>query len=831
MDGVSNARRRAVTLSDPAGDLDTGLTHPVRYRLVVTGIVQGVGFRPLVYRLARDHGLVGWVLNSTEGVVIEVEGEPGALDRFATALSLDIPPRAVVDRIDRTILPLIGYSSFAIETSQDPEGHFVLISPDICVCDECLREMRDPANRRYRYPFINCTNCGPRFTIVGDIPYDRPRTSMSCFPMCPECASEYHDPADRRFHAQPNACPTCGPELWLTRNNSRPDGKTRARGDVEARRLPAVEEANRLLDSGSIVAVKGLGGFHLACDATSDGAVAELRRRKRRTDKPFAVMSPDADLVSTYCYLSEEERHLLESPQRPIVLLRRRENSPISTQVAPGNRYLGVMLPYTPLHYLLFDTHHSSLITHHFPIALVMTSGNFSEEPIVTGNREALERLAPLADAFLLHDRDIHARCDDSVTRVFRGKESIVRRSRGYVPFPVRLGFETEDILACGGQLKSTFCMTKGSYAFLSQHIGDLENAETLASFTTSVEDFRRIFRLDIAAVAHDLHPEYISTRYASELAAREGIRMVPVQHHHAHIAACMAENGASEPAIGVAFDGTGFGDDGHIWGGEFLICDFGGYRRAAHLQYLPLPGGDAAVRRPCRMAASYLMSALGPDVLREGLPPIRQMDKTELQILRVQIERGLNSPLTSSMGRLFDAVSSIVDLRHSVNYEGQAAIELEMIARDGEAALYDWDLLPGEPASIDVAPTIRQIVHDWRDRVPAGVISARFHNTVADIIATTCDSLRRESGISTVALSGGVFQNVFLLERACTLLEGLGFTVLLHHQVPANDGGISLGQAVIANRVLGSGDRVLGTGDRGQGTSSRGHGAEERSY
>ncbi len=827
----------------------------IRARLVVSGIVQGVGFRPFVHRLAHSLGLKGWVLNSTEGVVIEVEGKADLVDRFVQALRPEAPPRAQVDRIDRASLPPIGYSSFAIEASQAAEGRFALISPDICICDDCLREMRDPTDRRFRYPFINCTNCGPRFTIVADIPYDRPKTTMGCFPMCPDCEGEYHDPSNRRFHAQPNACPECGPRLWLvskphpTPALPSPTGGGEGEGSGEVGET-AIQETRLLLARGAIVAVKGLGGFHLACDATDDRAVAELRRRKGRSDKPFAVMSLDAETVTSYCYLSDEERQLLESPQRPIVLLRRKEGSPLSPLVAPNNRFLGVMLPYTPLHYLLLErsaisyqlsairgrgdgdagtrgrgdaekgsplplgegrgegssTQHSALGTPRsvWPLALVMTSGNLSEEPIATGNREALERLDTLADAFLLHDRDIQLRCDDSVTRLFRGREAVLRRSRGYAPFPVRLGFEARDLLACGGELKSTFCITKGSYAFLSQHVGDLENAETLESFARSVEHFRRLFRLEIAGIAHDLHPEYLSTRYAWERAEGGGrLPLVPVQHHHAHVAACMAENGVDEPVIGVSFDGTGYGDDGHLWGGELLICDFAGYRRAAHLKYLPLPGGETAIRRPYRMAAGYLLDCFGPEILEADLPPLREAATPEMAVLRRQIERGINSPLTSSVGRLFDAVASLIGLRQVVNYEGQAAIELEMAAQEGVEDRYGWTLLPGEPRVIDVSPALRQIVEEVRRGTPTGVISARFHNTVADLIASLCDRLREETGLTTVALSGGVFQNLFLLERACRLLEARGFRVLIHHQVPPNDGGIALGQAVIANRVL----------------------------
>ncbi|MGI5835697.1 MAG: carbamoyltransferase HypF [Chloroflexota bacterium] len=886
-----------------------------RSRLVITGIVQGVGFRPFIHRLANSLGLNGWVLNSTEGVVLEVEGKSDIVDRFVQAIPAEAPSRARIERIDRVLLPPIGYSSFSIEESQEAEGQFALVSPDICICDDCLRELRDPADRRYRYPFINCTNCGPRFTIVADVPYDRPKTTMGCFTMCPECEREYHDPSARRFHAQPNACPVCGPHAWLvvskdaeaggrgdgphpqplphgergdtqhstldsqnselrTQNpepssgpRTQDSGLTVQHSSNEGGSYEAIRQARLLLKQGAILAVKGLGGFHLACDATNEEAVAELRRRKRRSDKPFAIMALDADTVATFCHLSDDERQLLESPQRPIVLLRRKEGGTIAPSVAPHNRFLGVMLPYTPLHYLLIgegledvetrgqgdgphplplprrergDTQHSTLdsqnselrtqnpepssgrrtqdaglkldsapSTRHSGLILVMTSGNLSEEPIATGNREALERLDSLADAFLFHNRDIQIRCDDSVTRVFRGQESVSRRSRGYAPFPVRLGFELRDLLACGGELKNSFCITKGSYAFLSQHIGDLENAETLQSFAESVEHFRRLFRLEIEAVAHDLHPEYLSTRYAWELAGGESnLPLVPVQHHHAHVAACMAENGVDGKVLGVSFDGTGYGDDGRLWGGEFLVCDYSGYHRAAHFKYVPLPGGEAAIKRPYRMATAYLMEAFGSEHLCTDLHPLRQMDSTELAVLARQVQRNVNSPLTSSVGRLFDAVSSLIGIRQVVNYEGQAAIELEMVTDDGIEDGYEWTLLPGDPGIIDPAPIIRQIVDELRKGVTAERISARFHNTVAEIIDRTCLWLRKETDLWTVALSGGVFQNLFLLERTCRRLENSGFRVLIHHQVPTNDGGISLGQAVIANRILSAGFR-----------------------
>jgi hydrogenase maturation protein HypF len=762
----------------------------VRAQVVVRGIVQGVGFRPFVYRLAREHGLGGWVLNSTQGVVIEVEGESERIEGFLGQLRSGPPPQAVIEKVETSLLPPVGYSSFVIEASRDG-SEFVLISPDICICSDCLRELRDPHDPRYRYPFINCTNCGPRFTIISDIPYDRPKTTMRVFAMCPRCDGEYHDPADRRFHAQPNACPVCGPRVALAVNGARPS------------RTPdePIEAARRLLAEGAIVSVKGLGGFHLACDATNRQAVATLRQRKHRVDKPFAVMSLDVDTVRRYCEVQEGEAQLLESPARPIVLLRRRPDCSIAPEVAPGNNHIGVMLPYTPLHYLLLGGVGEPSLAR--PLALVMTSGNMAEEPIAIGNQEAHQRLSVLADYFLLHDRDIHVRCDDSVTRLFRGKEAILRRSRGYAPFPVRLNLELAEILACGAELKNTFCLTKGTYAFLSQHIGDMENYETFASYQSSIQHFQRLFRVEPRAVAYDMHPNYLATRYALELAEEQGLRKVPVQHHHAHVASCMAENGVTEPVIGVAFDGTGYGSDGRIWGGEFLLADFRRFRRLAHFRYVPLPGGEAAIRRPYRMAVSHLVCALGEKALDLLLPLWSMLEPGELALVRRMLATGVNSPLTSSCGRLFDAISALVGVRGVVNYEGQAAIELEMLAAEGVDDAYNWRLLRRTPMIIDPAPLLRGVVEDLMAGVDVGVISARFHNTIAAIVADVCSTARQKTGVGRVALSGGCFQNVYLLGRTTDALERDGFEVLTHHLVPANDGGIALGQAVVANARL----------------------------
>ncbi len=761
----------------------------IRAQVVVRGIVQGVGFRPFVYRLAQEHQLSGWVLNSTQGVVIEVEGPRQRIDGFIAGLRASPPPQAVIERVESNLLPPVGYSSFIIEASREGD-EFVLISPDICICADCLNELRNSQDRRWAYPFINCTNCGPRFTIIDDIPYDRPKTTMSVFTMCPQCNEEYHDPADRRFHAQPNACSLCGPHLEIARNGARP---AEAPLDGEP-----IEVARRLLAEGTIVAVKGLGGFHLACDATSAEAVATLRERKQRVDKPFAVMSLDVATVRRYCQVSEGEAQLLESPARPIVLLQRRPGSPIAAEVAPANNYLGVMLPYTPLHYLLLGDGATPI-----PLALVMTSGNMAEEPIAIGNEEALERLSPLADYFLMHNRDIYVRCDDSVTRLFRGREAMLRRSRGYAPFPVRLDLELKEILACGAELKNTFCLTKGTYAFLSQHIGDMENYETFASYQASIEHFQKLFRVSPQAVAYDLHPDYLATRYALELAEAEGLRRVPVQHHHAHVVSCMAENGVSEEVVGVALDGTGYGTDGHIWGGEFLLADYRRFRRLGHFKYVPLPGGEAAIKRPYRMAVSHLLSAFGEEALDLPLELWEQIEATELALVRRMMAAKVNCPLTSSCGRLFDAVSALLGVRGVVNYEGQAAIELEMLAAEGVDEAYDWSRPSSYPIIVDPAPVLRAVVSDLRRGVDRAVISAKFHNTIADIIVSVSQAARERTGINRVALSGGVFQNMYLLGRTLDGLDRQGFEALIHHRVPTNDGGIALGQAVVANARL----------------------------
>ncbi|MFZ5857044.1 MAG: carbamoyltransferase HypF [Chloroflexota bacterium] len=770
-------------------------------RVHITGIVQGVGFRPFVYNLATRLGLKGWVNNTSAGVDIHVEGNEDVVNSFIEKLSSEKPPLAVMDEITVREVPLENCLTFDIQHSTSIEGAFQPISPDVAICDDCLRELFDPSDRRYRYPFINCTNCGPRFTIIKDIPYDRPKTTMAGFPLCPDCEREYKDPADRRFHAQPVACPVCGPHVWLE-NGSKVEGQKSLVGD------DAIIQTQRLLIEGKIVAIKGLGGFHLACDATNANAVTELRRRKLRVDKPFALMMPNMETVKRHCLVSDAERDLLTSAAHPIVLLNRKPESNIVHEVAPKQDWLGVMLPYTPLHYLMFANPDLRPSTFDLP-PLVMTSGNLSEEPIATDNDEARERLSQLADAFLFHNRDIHIRCDDSVVRVFSDQSSVIsqtehatrsiypiRRSRGYSPFPVKLPFEVPHILATGSELKNTFCITNKNYAFLSHHIGELENYETLKSFEQGVEHFERLFRVKPVAIAHDLHPNYLATRYTLQRAEAEHLPTIAVQHHHAHIAACMAEHGldGSRPVIGLAFDGTGYGDDGAIWGGEILVADYRGYQRVGQLEYFPLPGGDAAIKKPARTALALLWS-LGLD-WDERLDSVKEFCADDRNLLRTQLEKKINTPLTSSMGRLFDATAALAGGRQSVNYEAQAAIEFEALADEAEAGKYPFTW---SPPKVGVRSAVEALTADVLAGVPIQKISARFHNGLADVVRVAALGVREATGVNEVALSGGVWQNLTLLRRTLPLLENEGFKVYIHREVPTNDGGLSLGQAVIA--------------------------------
>jgi hydrogenase maturation protein HypF len=747
-----------------------------RTRVRVEGIVQGVGFRPFVHALAGRLGLAGLVGNDAGGVFVEVEGAAETVGRFLEALAAEAPPLAVIERVTATPLAPTGAVGFAIAPSRDGGERQALVSPDTATCADCLAELADPADRRYRYPFINCTNCGPRFTIVRDVPYDRPATTMAGFAMCADCAHEYADPADRRFHAQPVCCPACGPTLALVDHSG-----VAAGGD------PLAAAAARLRE-GAVVAVKGLGGYHLAADAASEPAVAALRARKHREDKPFAVMVADLQAAEALCEVDPAEAAMLASPRRPIVLLRRRPGAAVAASVAPGNRSLGVMLPYTPLHHLLLAT---------LGRPIVLTSGNVSDEPIAYLDQEAMERLGGIADWFLTHDRPIHMRADDSVVRAFRGRELPLRRSRGFAPQPIGLPWPfPRHVLACGAELKHTFCLAKGDRAFLSHHIGDLENYETFRSFTEGVGHFRRLFAVDPEVVAHDLHPEYLSTKYALEL---DGVELEGVQHHHAHVAACLADNGEPGPVIGVAFDGLGFGADGTIWGGELLVADLQGFGRAGHLEPVRMPGGAAAIREPWRMAAAWLDTALG-DRVPEDLAVVDRNRARWEQILAVS-RSGTASPTTSSAGRLFDAVAAILGVRDTVNYEGQAAVELEQLADPAETSAYPARVeSAGEgPLRLVGSDLVRAVVEDLAAGVPAPLAAARFHNGLAATTVTACERLHDTTGLGTVALSGGVFQNMLLLERTVAALEASGFRVLTHSRVPPNDAGISLGQAVVA--------------------------------
>ena len=751
-----------------------------RAEIGITGIVQGIGFRPFIYNLAKSHAIRGWVLNNEKGVSIDAEGDDGNLDRFIEDIPKLAPSLSRIESFEVTYLPSLGYRSFEIRTSEEAQEKFVLISPDVATCDQCISELFSPMDFRYRYPFINCTLCGPRYTIIKDIPYDRHKTTMTPFTLCPVCQREYEDPVNRRFHAQPNACPACGPSLELIDRKGE-----RISGDP-------VETTLNLLESGKIIAIKGIGGFHLACDAKNGDAVSTLRSRKFREDKPFAVMCRDIGEVNEHCEVDGKEKRLLLGVERPIVILRRRKGSTIAPSVAPYQNTLGVMLPYSPLHHLLL---HGSLK------ALVMTSGNVSDEPIAYRNDEAIRRLSGIADDFLLHNREIHMRCDDSVTRIFEGKPSILRRSRGYVPFPIKVPFPLEMILACGGELKNTFCLTRGQYAFLSHHIGDLENLETLSSFEEGIEHFKKLFYIEPKAVVYDLHPDYLSTRYALSLS---GIPKAGVQHHHAHVVSCMVENGIDGEVIGIALDGTGFGTDGTIWGGEFLKASLRDFQRGAHLKTVPMPGGPMAIKEPWRMAMVYLSEAFGREGEDLRIEFMKKIDPQKWTILKRMIEKRINTPLTSSMGRFFDAISALLSIRHEVHYEGQAAIELEMIADQGVTEEYPFSVRRDEkPMVIDPAQTVRAIVRDLVDGVLRSTISGKFHRTVASLIVETCQAIRSAEGLNRVVLSGGVFQNLLLLSRVQVGLKRSGFDVYTHHLVPTNDGGISLGQAVIGQMRL----------------------------
>ncbi len=756
-------------------------TARTRVRARVEGTVQGVGFRPYVYRLAGELGVAGHVLNDSRGVVVEVEAEPETVDRFLARLAAEAPPLAHVESVVSEAVAQTGERGFAIRESPRDGEPRAAVTPDSATCPDCLAELFDPGDRRFRYPFTNCTNCGPRFTIVRDVPYDRPHTTMAGFTMCTACRSEYEDPGDRRFHAQPNACPECGPRVELVD----------AAGAAAADRLAGdhIEAAARALQGGAIVAIKGIGGFHLACRADDESAVAELRARKHREDKPFALMALDLEQARDLVELQAGETELLVSRERPVVLAPRRPGARVAGAVAPASRDLGVMLPYSPLHHLLLAD---------VGVPLVMTSGNTSDEPIAYRDEDARERLAAIADLFLLHDRPIETRTDDSVVRVAAGRPQLLRRSRGYVPAaqPLPLACAAQ-LLACGAEQKNTFALAKRGRAWVGHHVGDLENYETLRSFTEGIAHFQRLFAVEPEVVAHDLHPEYMSTKYAMEL---DAVRLIGVQHHHAHLAACLAEHGETGPAVGAIFDGTGYGSDGTVWGGELLLGDLTSFNRAGLLVPVRLPGGAAAVRQPWRMACAWLAEAHEhaprmPRALSGDVDPLAWRQVGELA------RTGVASPLTTSMGRLFDAVAALCGIRAEVNYEGQAAVELEAGCDPGERRAYSFPLIDdgGGPLVMNARPLVAEIAREVEDGIAIPLVAARFHNAVAETTASACVLAADRGGTELVVLSGGVFQNRRLLERTSALLTRAGLKVLVPERLPPNDGGIAYGQLAVA--------------------------------
>ncbi len=794
-----------------------------RQRIRVAGIVQGVGFRPFVYRLARELGLTGFVRNDAAGATIEVEGDPDTLNTFAERVRAEAPPLAVLDRVETSDVPPRGTPDFSIAASVRAASASALVTPDTATCAACLAELFDPADRRYRYPFINCTDCGPRFTIVCGIPYDRAMTTMARFDMCAPCRAEYEDPLDRRFHAQPNACAACGPAVSLLEGS--PAGP--ASGAPARRPGPdPVAAAAAALNEGAIVAVKGLGGYHLACRAGDGDAVRRLRRRKHREDKPFAIMVPDLAAADRLVVLEEPETAWLERPERPIVLARRRPGAPVAEAVAPGHRDLGVMLPYTPLHHLLLADAGAPL---------VMTSGNVSDEPIAFEDEDARRRLEGIADLFLVHDRPIHTRTDDSVLRVVRlpgadsdpegeaaaraglersaGRESprtlMLRRSRGFVPVPVPLPRPApRPLLACGAHLKNTFCLAEGKQAWVGHHIGDLESVDTLRAFEEGIAHFERLFEIEPKVLAHDRHPGYLSTSYAEDR-ARSGLEALDVQHHPAHLAACLAEHGVSGPAVAAIFDGTGYGTDGTVWGGEILAGDMADFERLGHLWPVPLPGGEAAIRQPWRMACAWLCA------LRDEVPPLPSALRGAVEVPRWQnvsalARRGVSSPTTTSAGRLFDAVAALCGLHPEVTYEGQAAIALEMAAaRATSDGAYPIPLVTDAPSRTAGSPETEPFVLDAREAVRGALedlergeavpdVAARFHRGLARATAGALVEAARRTGLDTAVLSGGVFQNVILLEATARHLAEEGLRTLVPERLPPNDGGISFGQAAV---------------------------------
>jgi len=766
-----------------------------RLRVTIRGAVQGVGFRPFVYRLATESGLRGWVLNSVQGVFIEVEGERPALEAFLLRLEQERPPRAIIQSLEFSFLDPVGYPDFVIRHSEEAGEKTVLILPDIATCPECRREVGDPTDRRYHYPFTNCTHCGPRFTIIRALPYDRPNTSMAHFNLCPDCRREYENPLDRRFHAQPVACPVCGPQVELCSGDGHFQSARHLTDDE------AIQEAARAVREGRILAMKGLGGFLLIVDARNEAAVRRLRERKHREEKPLALLYPSLEAIKDHCFVSPLEERVLTSPESPIVLLRRQEQKPgfgekpgfysVCEAVAPGNPYLGIMLPYTPLHDLLMQEMG-------FPV--VATSGNRSDEPICIDEDEAQERLGDIADLFLIHNRPIVRHCDDSIVRVVLGQELVLRRARGYAPLPVLLKHEVPPILAVGAHLKNTIALSVEQQVFVSQHIGDLDTPEACAAFERVITDFLRLYEVEPVAIAHDLHPDYFSTRYAK---SQIGNRQLPiaVQHHHAHLASCLAENEVEGPALGVTWDGTGYGLDGTVWGGEFLWGDASGFERVAHLRTFRLPGGEAAVKEPRRTALGVLWEHFGPQALEwKDLSPVAAFSSSERRLLGQMLERGVNSPVTSSAGRLFDAVAALVGLRQQIRFEAQAAMMLEYAVDEAVTDAYplpttQYPIPNTQSIVLDWGPLLEALLADIRRGMPVGVMAARFHNALVEGMVAVAQVV----GAERAALSGGCFQNRILLERAYRRLAEAGLRVYVHQRIPPNDGGIALGQVAVA--------------------------------
>ncbi len=788
-----------------------------RVLINIKGVVQGVGFRPFVYNLAKSLNLKGTVTNTADGVAIDIEGKD--VTSFIDRLPKEAPPLSDINKIDISPMPFYGHKDFEIVKSRD-SGSFTLISSDVSICDDCLKEMIDKGNRRYLYPFINCINCGPRYTITNAVPYDRHNTTMSVFKMCNECESEYNNTSDRRFHAQPNACAVCGPQVEL---------KVKSEKLKVNKAENPIKETIRLLRDGCIIAIKGLGGFHIACDAANKDAVERLRERKRKSNKPFALMAPDIKTIKKYCEVSEKEQELLTSNKRPIVLLRKKtaqDNSALlPDSISPNNLYIGFMLPYTPLHYLLFYyplTPNSELLTPNF-LALVMTSGNMSEEPIVVSNDEAVSKFSDMVDALLIHNRDIFMRVDDSVIRnhflAHRTKPIFIRRSRGYAPEPISLDNDGPEVLGCGADLKNTFTLTKGSYAIPSHHIGDMENYETVKFFEESLSNLKKVYRVNPVAVGYDLHPNYLSTKWAlsqsqiSNLspqanpseAGKSQIQYHGIQHHYAHIASVMAENGIKRKVIGVAFDGTGYGTDGNLWGSEFLIADIDDFKRAGHFKYIPLPGGEMAIREPWRVAVSYIRYITGDEVMHclESIGFIEKYGSDRINAILGIIDNRDFSPLSSSAGRLFDAVSAILGICDTNTFEGEAAMALESYTIDNIEEDYPADIGLKDRIEIDFCLTLFRLIQDVTKGIGKDIIATKFHNTIVTIIAGVVQRLGMIHKLHDVVLSGGVFQNMYLLKNTIDRLKSIGMNVYTNEKVPANDAGISLGQAYIVRERI----------------------------